>query len=154
MTYKIPPFFKISLPWPDRALSPNTNIHWAKKKDHKKQARADGYLTCQEQKPFRLNLDAEKLISVRIFYPPDRRHYDTDNLGASLKNYQDGIFDWLSNTTDVAYDDRMVEVIVNILAPVMKYTRVDYMLFPESRSFWIKKMPTLRLMALIEEELD
>lgn len=88
----------VTLPWPDKRLSPNARLHWSKVP--KAQARADGAKAayaamggCREVRAAVAKMD---LIPLKVtFYPPDRRHRDEDNLIASLKAYRDGIADAL-----------------------------------------------------------
>jgi hypothetical protein len=80
---------QIQLPWPNKDLSPNARIHWAKKAKAAKAAKQVGHLCALESK---IAVDWEGEIHLWItFYPPDRRARDDDNLIASFKNYRDGI---------------------------------------------------------------
>ena len=80
---------EINLPWPNKDLSPNARIHWAKKSKLAKAAKRVGHLCALESKAA---IDWEGEIHLWItFYPPDRRARDDDNLIASFKNYRDGI---------------------------------------------------------------
>jgi hypothetical protein len=80
---------QINLPWPNKLLSPNARIHWAKKAKAAKAAKQVGHLCALESK---VAIDWEGEIHLWItFYPPDRRARDDDNLIASFKNYRDGI---------------------------------------------------------------
>jgi len=85
----------IDLPWPDKALSPNARVHWARKAGISSRARnAAGWATVlalggEKQS---LPLGARVAVSV-VFFPPDKRHRDMDNLVASMKASFDGIAD-------------------------------------------------------------
>lgn len=89
----------ITLPWPDKRLSPNARLHWRPKAEAKAIARDWAFkLTLAdmhhaERMAVRLS---EGHIPVRItFYPPDARHRDDDNMVGSFKAYRDGIADAL-----------------------------------------------------------
>lgn len=80
---------KVSLPWPSRALSPNSRCHWSKKAAAAKKARRDAYLITRASG---LRIDWEGDIHLWLtFYPPDRRNRDDDNIIAAFKSYRDGI---------------------------------------------------------------
>ena len=85
------------MPWPARALSPNSRSHWTVKALAVKNARHDARM---------LALDAMRAvpvvylpyeIPVRVTFIPDRKRqaYDHDNAQASLKAACDGIADAL-----------------------------------------------------------
>lgn len=90
----------ITLPWPDRKLSPNARLHWrakvGPKQDAKRQAAwltaaAPGYREVRSALA-----STEGKIPVKVtFYPPDRRHRDDDNMVGSFKSWRDGIADAL-----------------------------------------------------------
>lgn len=81
---------ELVLLWPDKALSPNARVHWAKKAKAAKCYRNHAFVNCRMKK-----LSAPETIGklhVWIdFYPPDKRRRDSDNLLASIKNALDGI---------------------------------------------------------------
>lgn len=87
---------KITLPWPDKRLSPNARIHWRAKVGPKQSARIRSEWTAVASPGFR---EARKAlvgtdgpIPVTItFYAPDRRRRDDDNMIGSLKAARDGI---------------------------------------------------------------
>ena len=76
------------LPWPDRALSPNARKGWRGKLSPKSAARGEAFLLAKSA-GWRLEHGDYEL--ELIFYPPDRRHRDLDNLFASLKPAIDGV---------------------------------------------------------------
>lgn len=82
--------YTIHLPWPRKALSPNARVHWRTKAPFVKAARAEAawwaVIAFAGQKP----AWARVAVSV-IFFPPDNRRRDLDNLIASLKPTMDGI---------------------------------------------------------------
>lgn len=79
----------IFLPWPDKRLSPNARGHWSRLAAAKKAAKTTAYYTALEAGLGKIEAD---MIRVRyVFYPPDNRPRDTDNMIASCKAYGDGI---------------------------------------------------------------
>jgi len=89
---------KITLPWPDRRLSPNSRAHWAVTSKVKAKARKDAaYLTydaMQKHLATRAHFAGEHRLPVKVtFYPPDNRRRDDDNMVASFKAWRDGIAD-------------------------------------------------------------
>ena len=83
----------IILPWPDKALSPNARVHWTKKA---KAAKAMRKIAGWETKISKQKIDWDGEIHLHaVFYPPDARHRDEDNLIASAKSLYDGIADGL-----------------------------------------------------------
>jgi crossover junction endodeoxyribonuclease RusA len=85
---------KVTLPWPPKELSPNSNLHWAKKAKKKKEYRVACWALALEAK---LATPAgEGKIPIEItFYPPDKRHRDADNMVAAIKSGLDGLADAL-----------------------------------------------------------
>lgn len=74
-------------PWPPAPLKPNVKTHWAKKaKATKEYKEACFYLTKEQNIP-----KGEYTQLHLIFNPPSRRHYDLDNLLASMKAGLDGM---------------------------------------------------------------
>jgi crossover junction endodeoxyribonuclease RusA len=82
----------ITLPLPDKHLSPNARIHWRKRsaltKTHRTKAQA---ITLLASCSFDPSFDAYRLT----FYWPDKRRRDDDNAASSCKAYRDGIADAL-----------------------------------------------------------
>lgn len=84
------------LPWPDKDLSPNGRVHWARKAKasasarelSKVEAMASGWAAGHTLPEGRLHLWID-------FYPPTRRMPDDDNMLARCKPYRDGIADAL-----------------------------------------------------------
>jgi crossover junction endodeoxyribonuclease RusA len=82
----------VTLPWPDRRLSPNARVHWSKKARVSKRARKDAFiLTCSAIQLNPLDMLGDTLPLHITFRPKDRRRRDEDNLIASMKPYLDGI---------------------------------------------------------------
>ena len=89
---------RIRLPFPDRALNPNTRRVWQASLKPKKEAREVGYWAAQQasfRKTEQCFVDYTNLRLRIAIYPPDNRKRDLDNIVASLKAAQDGIFEYL-----------------------------------------------------------
>lgn len=90
----------ITLPWPSPALSPNARLHWRAKVGPKAGAKRVAAWSTVAATGFHAKRDALKgddKIAVRIvFYPPDKRHRDADNMVASIKAALDGVADALA----------------------------------------------------------
>jgi len=83
----------LTLPWPPKALSPNSRTHWRKKAPITKAYKTACWALTVES-GLTVPPDAvagEKLHLWLDFYPPDRRHRDDDNLIASFKAGRDGV---------------------------------------------------------------
>jgi len=81
--------YRIELPWPDKALSPNGRVHWATKARATKTAKTmAAALTRVETKTKPEWLSAHLQYD---FYPKTAHVLDMDNCIASSKAYQDGI---------------------------------------------------------------
>jgi len=89
----------VTLPYPDRRLSPNARTHWAVLAKVKKLARADANTLATIAIPLkdkRAIAATEGRIPIEIrFYPPDGRHRDDDNAVGSFKAARDGLADAL-----------------------------------------------------------
>ena len=80
----------ISLPWPDRVLSPNSRAHWSRRAKAVKAARTLAYWLAH----MGMTDLPDGPVPVRVvFHPPDKRGRDLDNMLASCKAYLDGISD-------------------------------------------------------------
>lgn len=84
----------LTLPWPPRALNPNTrHAHWSKLATAKRRYRAACAIAARSQG---VGATQAKEIAVSlVFVPPDRRARDLDNLIASMKAGLDGLADVL-----------------------------------------------------------
>jgi crossover junction endodeoxyribonuclease RusA len=81
----------VDLPWPAKALHPNSRPHWRKKASAVKSARFEA---CQMAKPIGKIYDTCEIKVTCIFSPPPlKRNRDLDNLVAACKAYFDGIAD-------------------------------------------------------------
>jgi crossover junction endodeoxyribonuclease RusA len=91
----------ITLPWPDKGLSPNARLHWAPKAKLKAEARTiAGWTTIEllrgQSVAATIAITSPDKIPMTItFYPPDKRLRDDDNMVGSFKSYRDGIADAL-----------------------------------------------------------
>lgn len=83
------------LPWPDRALHPNTRCHWSKRAKAAKSARDGGHLLTLQAGWHQMPLPEGRLHLWLDFYPPDRRKRDDDGCLSSFKPWRDGIADAL-----------------------------------------------------------
>ena len=83
----------ITLPLPERALSPNTRVHWSRKAKAVKRYRRLAWATAAEASgPGMPEMWAKASVAIAAYYPT-RRHPDPDNLIASLKAAFDGLAD-------------------------------------------------------------
>ncbi len=89
----------VELPWPDKRLSPNARQHWAVVTKVKKLARADAATLTLASVPLcvrqAIKQGDERIPLKVVFYPPDNRRRDDDNMVASFKAARDGIADAL-----------------------------------------------------------
>ena len=81
---------ELRLPWPDRRLSPNQRGAWQAKLPPKQEAKLDAYQVGKSWLGWK-PIGNEKLELRLMFFPPDLRRRDIDNLHASLKAALDGI---------------------------------------------------------------
>jgi len=82
---------KITLPFPDRKLSPNHHAHWRSKERARKAAFQSGFVATLMEKPGENFVRAAAYSVQLVIYPPDRRRRDLDNIHSSLKHSIDGI---------------------------------------------------------------
>jgi crossover junction endodeoxyribonuclease RusA len=83
---------RLTLPWPDRRLSPNARYNWRVKQAPKKQARDEGFYAALEVHS--VANDTPLTGDLRVTYhlhPPDKRRRDIDNLVAAMKPSLDGV---------------------------------------------------------------
>ena len=86
----------VTLPWPDKKLSPNARTHWRAKVGPKQSARIRSGWETVAAKGFHQVRDAlaasDGPIALTVtFYPPDKRHRDDDNMIGAFKSHRDGI---------------------------------------------------------------
>lgn len=97
----------ISLPWPSSDLSPNKRQHWAAKSKavakYRDMCRTTAMLQSVRQRmpkgPWQVSM---------LFFPPDNRRYDMDNLLARMKAGLDGVCDALK-VNDVDFKRTTIE---------------------------------------------
>jgi len=124
----------ITLPWPDKRLSPNARMHWAQKAKAAKLARAHAHWEAfkalgimREQNPEHVAaLKAAEHLHLHLdFYPRDRRRRDDDNLLSMFKPYRDGLADalqvddsrFISHPRLMPYDPKRRGVTLVTLSP-------------------------------------
>jgi crossover junction endodeoxyribonuclease RusA len=84
----------ITLPLPDKVLSPNSTKHWRVKAKAKKSARVSARWNTLHQLMMSGPNDAVVFESYRlVFYWKDKRRHDKDNATGSMKAALDGIAD-------------------------------------------------------------
>lgn len=83
---------ELTLPWPDKALSPNARGHWAKKNKACRAYRKTCWVLGLEVKVKAKDGPIDVYLTFR---PPSKRKYDLDNAIASLKSGLDGVADAL-----------------------------------------------------------
>lgn len=81
----------IRLPWPNRGLSPNARLHYMALAKLKAAAKRDAAYLTLAALPRGGRTFSAPLPMRWTFCPPSRRHYDRDNLIASMKAAADGI---------------------------------------------------------------
>lgn len=92
---------RLTLPWPDKRLSPNARLHWRAKAQVIKRARWNASYAVLEAANGTLSETRKAVADLRLipivvrFYPPDARHRDDDNMVGSFKAMRDGIADAL-----------------------------------------------------------
>ena len=83
----------LTLPWPDKRLSPNARQHRLAVAPLRKSVRHDAMWACKAAKmhfPHLVDLGLHLRIT---FHPPDLRRRDIDNMLASIKSQLDGVSD-------------------------------------------------------------
>jgi crossover junction endodeoxyribonuclease RusA len=79
---------KLRLPWPPSLLSPNARGSWRKKEGARKKYKSDCGHLAKAAIPSFCNNEIHLKI---VFYPPDNRRRDLDNMLASIKYGLDAI---------------------------------------------------------------
>jgi len=83
---------KLVLPIPDKTLNPNVIKHYHQKAKVKANAKTASFWIVKQQVTSH-DLTAEDRLSVSyIYYRADKRLVDLDNVVASCKSLQDGVF--------------------------------------------------------------
>lgn len=83
---------RIEIAWPHKYLSPNARVGWKAKHRIVRDTRHKAGWAARDAKG-RETLSPGPIRVTTIFYPPDRRARDEDNLKASMKAIYDGIAD-------------------------------------------------------------
>lgn len=83
----------VTLPWPARALHPNSRGHWSARAKAAKRAREEGFFAAKAAGWHRIEWPEGRLHLWIDFYPPDKRRRDDDGLLTCFKPYRDGIAD-------------------------------------------------------------
>lgn len=88
---------RVILPWPPRALSPNSRTpHWSVLAKAKRVYRQACYVEAMAAGLRKGTFAPADRLHVRLtFVPPDRRRRDLDNLIAAMKSGLDGVADAL-----------------------------------------------------------
>lgn len=100
----MPEKMRVVLPWPPRALSPNSRSHWSERSREAKRYR----WACMVQAKKVINQEGWPLAAMRDhiaagghlhlfldFHPPNGRRRDDDNVIAAFKSGRDGLADAL-----------------------------------------------------------
>jgi len=88
--------FEVTFPWPAKELKPINNFHWSKIAKYKQKPRNDGWGLAKEMGATSKTFAPDCRINLNIvFYPPDKRIRDQDNMIASMKSTLDGLADAL-----------------------------------------------------------
>ena len=103
----------VTLPWPDKVLSPNARVHWSRKAKAVKTARQSAaWLVMERTNAWRSLIGWGGASVSMTFGPPDNRRRDRDNLIASMKAATDGIAD------AIGIDDSKFETSYRMGSPI------------------------------------
>ena len=103
---------QVILPWPPRALSPNSRTHWRKLARVKAEYRRSCWALTREAAGADYARPLSGMVDVSLeFVPPDRRARDLDNCIAAMKSGLDGLADALH------LDDRRFRLRVQMAEP-------------------------------------
>lgn len=83
----------VTLPWPDKKMSPNARVHRMAVAPIRKRYRGDCCILARAAKMNFAHLTDTGLHLRITFNPPDRRARDLDNMLASIKSGLDGVAD-------------------------------------------------------------
>ena len=78
---------ELIFPWPPSELKPNVKTHWTKKAKFAKQYKEVCFYLTKEAK---FDQNTYKSLEM-VFYPPNRRNFDLDNMLATMKSGIDGM---------------------------------------------------------------
>ena len=82
----------IYLRFPPKGLSPNARLYWAIVAKIKKSYRYECYIEAVKQGAKKITTP-KRLEVALVFYPPDKRRRDWDNMLAAIKSGLDGLSD-------------------------------------------------------------
>lgn len=103
----------IDLPWPPRALSPNSRVHWGTKGRAAKLYRQTAGWCAKEAGIRSSDFDIPQALKVTlVFAPPSKHHFDDDNLVAQMKAGLDGVADV------IGIDDSKWQIALRREAPI------------------------------------
>ena len=106
----------LTMPWPQRVLSPNARAHWAQIAKAKKALRAEWAWQAKAQGASEV---ASKSLTVHLeFHKPSRRAMDMDNMLASCKAGLDGLADVLG------VDDSKWSLVLSVAETIGGFVRV------------------------------
>ena len=85
---------EITLPWPDKRLSPNKRLNRWVMREAAEEARQVGKINAltSPTAPPKLMLFRDQNVTY-VLHPPTKRRMDDDNAIAMLKHYRDGVAD-------------------------------------------------------------
>ncbi len=102
---------KMLFPWPDSRLSPNKRIDRRALISVKQDIKSEAYFLTKQSDLCLLETDLQLKLT---FCPPDKRRRDLDNLYATFKTYQDGIFE------ELRMDDSLIDRVILQRGSVVK----------------------------------
>lgn len=104
----------VTLPWPDKVMSPNARVHWAKKAKAVKLSRDFAKITVRSiAGAYAGAYSGWKSARLTFaFHPPDKRRRDADSMLSMMKASIDGIADAL------AMDDNTFSFAFSVKEPV------------------------------------
>ena len=108
-----------NVPWPDPRLSSNKRIDRRALTSVRQTAREIGFYAVKEAE---IKLDDFPIELMLVFFPPDARRRDLDNLYTSFKPTQDGIFEALN------LDDSLIRRVILQWGPVKDIGSVNVFL--------------------------
>jgi Holliday junction resolvase RusA-like endonuclease len=118
---------RIRLPFPDSKLNPNRSHgkSWRSTREARREAHEAGYYAVHVASPLNgWSLDPDKPLRLRIgVHPPDNRRRDLDNIVSAIKQFQDGVFNYLGR--DDSHITRK-EVVMRRSCPEGKVTYILY----------------------------
>ena len=101
-------FFRVVLPWPNWAISPNGTKDRHVRARLTKQHRQLAMMISLEALGFQNWIDNQDAVfSVWLFRQPDNRKRDTGNIRGAMKAYQDGVADALKIDDHAIKDEHL-----------------------------------------------